>query len=227
MNVLFQLNALTGFNQLMQRIEGRLAADAYFIKESSKFLKKASVQIGQFPDHFATNESQAINEEQTLVTSELEHKGVNLLSLGEMNDSEKCLRVARQPCEPEELRSYVIDPRRTANIREKTDPERTELSKKTVRALRGVRYSEVCYSYSLSLINQICLNMKDQAEEEKENSQEFPGTNDQVVELAKNEENNGLVILKGHNSKSKSNRFSHLQETKLPPPQYGRRETEK
>ena len=69
--------------------------------------------------------------------------------------------------------------------------------------------------------------MKDQAEEEKENSQEFPDTNDQVVELAENDENKGLVILKGHNSKRKSNRFSHPQETKLPPTQYGRRETEK
>ena len=68
--------------------------------------------------------------------------------------------------------------------------------------------------------------MKDQAEEEKNNSQEIPGTHDQVVELAENE-NTGQGILKGHNSKRKSNRFSPLQETKLPPTQCGRRATEK
>ena len=139
MSVIFQLNALNGFNKLMQRIEGRLAADAQLIKESSKLIKKASVQIGQFPDHGETNESQVVSEEQTQVTSDLKYKGVNLSSLGGINDSEKCKRVAMQLFKPEKLRRYVIDPSRTANDREKSDPERTELFKKSRPCIAGCK----------------------------------------------------------------------------------------
>ena len=49
--------------------------------------------------------------------------------------------------QPEVLKKYVIDPRRAAMSSEKADQERTDLFRKAVTAILGLRYSESRYRY--------------------------------------------------------------------------------
>ena len=55
--------------------------------------------------------------------------------------------VAIEQFQPEELKKYVFDPRRAAMSTEKADQERTDLFRKAVTAILGLRYSESRYRY--------------------------------------------------------------------------------
>ena len=99
---------LDEFKQLMER----MASDAQLIKDAGKLLKKVGVQLSQLPDHSQTNEmgpDVAVEERQS--AEEVNYKGVNLLKLGGVNNSERAKRVALQLFTRDELRKYVIDPR--------------------------------------------------------------------------------------------------------------------
>ena len=90
------MQVLNEFKQLMERIEGRMASDAQLIKDAGKLVKKFGVQLSQLPDHSQTNETGpdvAVEEGQS--AEEVNYKGVNLLKLGGINDSE---RAKRLPC---------------------------------------------------------------------------------------------------------------------------------
>ena len=52
---------------------------------------------------------------------------------------------------------------------EKADQERTDLFRKAVTAILGLRYSESRYRYHLKLVNQIELNMREDVDRSKEN----------------------------------------------------------
>ena len=98
-----QMNTLNAFNQLMQKIAGRMASDAQLIKDSSRFIKKASIQLSQMPDQGVAEETEGSANENVADTQEVLHKGKNFLTLGGVNDSEKNKLIACHLFEPEEL----------------------------------------------------------------------------------------------------------------------------
>ena len=89
------------------------------------------------------------------------YKGTNLLTLGGVNDSDKCRRIALTLFSTDGLKKVVIDPRRAPPSRERADEERTDSYRKAVRNVLGPRYTEDLYRYLLNLTNQIGLNIKD------------------------------------------------------------------
>ena len=155
------MQVLNEFKQLMERIEGRMASDAQLIKDTGKLVKNVVVQLSQLPDHSQTNEAGpdvAVKEGQG--AEEVNYKGVNLMKLGGINDSERAKRVALQLFTRDELRKHVIDPRRAAKARTKADEKRIELFKRAVRGILGSKFSVARYQY-LSLVNQIGLNIRE------------------------------------------------------------------
>ena len=160
------------FKHLMERIEGRMATDTQILRDVGKLVKKVSTNICQLKDHTEvqsqpTENVQNCDETERVV---LEYNGKNLLTLGGVSDSDKCKRIAAALFTNDELKKYVIDPRRAPPTRQSADEERTELYRKAVSHVLGISCNETRYRSLLTLVNQVGLNLRQAETEDKENN---------------------------------------------------------
>lgn len=143
------------FCHVLSRFEQRLDRVEEVESEMIKFMKKAEKELDA-----ANSARLSVAGEAELVTGELMHNNINLLTLGGDTDNEKTKRIAEALWTPEELGKYCIDPRRSnlgtgkSGNRVPADEERSAKYKEAVRVVLGDRYSDKLYRQTLALVNQ-------------------------------------------------------------------------
>ena len=143
----------------MQKFDARLKDDAQIINEATKFVKKSTIQLGNFG--LRSNDEMVVETlsepQNNCEVEEVKYGNVNLTSLGGISESEKVRNIALALFEMEELENFVIDPRKAPLKRKAADEYRTNLYKKAVKCVLGKSFSDSKYKVYTKLVNQIGL----------------------------------------------------------------------